>query len=137
MQRIMSLIQRDPVTAWLLVVVAICAGCGKKNNNINVTGSVVRNGQPLAVSKNGYVQVTIQPDIDPGKAFTPRLGECDKTTGKFEIRDVPAGRYKVGIQQFDPDPTTDKLKGAFYVETGKIVRDLDGKTPLDIDLDKP
>ena len=133
----MILFRLDAAAAWLLVVVAICVGCGKKDSNITVTGSVVRDGKPLSVSKNGYVQVTIQPDVDPGKAFTPRLAECDKVTGKFEIPDVPAGKYKVGIQQFDPDPTTDKLKGAFYVETSKIVRDLDGKTPLDIDLAKP
>ena len=133
----MSLICRDAAAAWLLVAVAVCVGCGKKDSNITVTGSVVRDGKPLSVSKNGYVQVTIQPDVDPGKAFTPRLAECDKATGKFEIRDIPPGKYKVGIQQFDPDPTTDKLKGAFYVDTSKIVRDLDGKTPLDIDLAKP
>lgn len=133
----MGLFRRDAVAAWLLLAVAVCVGCGKKNNNITVTGSVVRNGQPLSLSKNGYVQVTVQPDVDPNKAFTPRIAECDKTNGKFEIRDIPAGKYKVGIQQFDPDPTTDKLKGAFYVDTGKIVRDLDGKTPLYIDLAKP
>jgi hypothetical protein len=133
----MSLLCRNAAVAWLLMAVVVCVGCGKKNNNITVTGSVLRNGQPLPVSKNGYVQVTIQPDSDPGKAFTPRLAECDKATGKFEIQDIPPGKYKVGIQQFDPDPTTDKLKGAFFVDTSKIVRDLDGKTPLDIDLAKP
>jgi len=133
----MSLFRRNAAAAWLLVAVVVYVGCGKKNNTITVTGSIVRNGQPIPVSKNGYVQVTIQPDVDPGKAFTPRIAECDKATGKFEIRDIPAGKYKVGIQQFDPDPTTDKLNGAFYVDTGKIVRDLDGKTPLDIDLAKP
>jgi hypothetical protein len=115
----MSLFRQDAAAAWLLVAVAVYAGCGKRTNNITVTGSVVRNGQPLSLSKNGYVQVTIRPDVDPGKAFTPRIAECDKTNGKFEIRDVPTGKYKVGIQQFDPDPTTDKLKGAFYVDTGK------------------
>ena len=130
----MSFFRRDAAAAWLLVAVAVCVGCGKTNKTITVTGSVVRNGQPLALSKNGYVQVTIQPEVDPGKAFTPRIAECDKATGKFEIPNVPAGKYKVGIQQFDPDPTTDKLNGAFYVENGKIVRDLDGKQPVDIDL---
>ena len=133
----MSFFRRDAAAAWLLVAVAVYVGCGKRNKTITVTGSVVRNGQPLALSKNGYVQVTIQPEVDPGKAFTPRIAECDKATGKFEIPNVPAGKYKVGVQQFDPDPTTDKLKGAFFVDTGKIVRDLDGKTPIDIDLAKP
>jgi hypothetical protein len=133
----MSLFRRDLAAAWLLVAVAVYAGCGKRQNNITVTGSIVRNGQPLPLSKNGYVEVTLQPDVDPNKAFTPRMAECDQATGKFEIRDIPAGKYKVGIQQFDPDPTNDKLKGAFFAGTSKIVRDLDGKTPLNIDLAKP
>jgi len=133
----MMLFCRRAVALGLLAGLVVCCGCGKKTNFVTVTGSVLRNGKPLPVSKNGYVQVTLQPDVDPGTPFTPRLAECDKATGKFEIRDLPAGKYKVGVQQFDPDPTTDKLKGAFYVDTGKIVRDLDGKEPLTIDLAKP
>jgi hypothetical protein len=133
----MTLVRPNAAAVWLLVGLVIFCGCGKKSNLVTVTGSVLRNGQPIPLSKNGYIQVTLQPDIDPGKAFTPRIAECDKTTGKFEIRDIPAGKYKVGVQQFDPDPTSDKLKGAFHVDNGKIIREIDGKTPLDIDLAKP
>jgi hypothetical protein len=133
----MMLFCRRALALGLLAGLVVCCGCGEKTNLVTVTGSVLRNGKPLPLSKNGYVQVTLQPDVDPDKAFSPRLAECDKATGKFEIRDLPAGKYKVGVQQLDPDPTTDKLKGAFYVDTGKIIRDLDGKTPLDIDLAKP
>ena len=43
----MSLFRRDAAAAWLLVAVAVYVGCGKRTNNITVTGSVVRNGQPL------------------------------------------------------------------------------------------
>ena len=133
----MILFCRSALAFGLLAGLVFFCGCGKKANLVTVTGSVLRNGQPLPLSKNGYVQVTLQPDVDPNRAFTPRIAECDKATGKFEIRDIPAGKYKVGIQQFDPDPTSDKLNGAFYVENGKIIRDLDGKTPIDIDLAKP
>ncbi len=133
----MSVFRSNAAAIGLLVALAFHAGCSKKANTVTVTGSVVRNGQPIPLSKNGYIQVTLQPDVDPGKAFTPRIAECDKTTGKFEIRDIPAGKYKVGVQQFDPDPTSDKLNGAFHVDNGKIIREIDGKTPLDIDLAKP
>jgi len=132
----MNLFCRSAAAVGLLAGLVIFFGCGKKSNLITVTGGVLHNGRPLALSKNGYVQVTLQPDLEPDRPFTPRLAECDKQTGKFEIRDVPAGKYRVGIQQFDPDPTSDKLNGAFRAETGKIVRDLDGKTPIDIDLAK-
>src|SRR5690349_13947169 len=102
----MTPVRPNGAAIGLLVVLAFYAGCSKKTNTVTVTGSVVRNGQPIPLSKNGYIQVTLQPDLDPGKAFTPRIAECDKTTGKFEIRDIPAGKYKVGVQQFDPDPTS-------------------------------
>ncbi len=133
----MSLFRPNAAAIWLLVALVVPAGCGKKINTVTVTGSVVRNGQPIPLSKNGYVQVTLQPDLPPGAPFTPKMAECDKATGKFEIHDVKPGKYKVGVQQFDPDPTSDKLNGAFHVDKSKIIRDIDGKTPLDIDLAKP
>src|SRR6059058_2702397 len=105
----MSLFRPNAAAAWLLVALAVFAGCGKKTSTVMVTGSVVRNGQPIPLSKNGYIQVTLQPDLPPGAPFTPKFAECDKATGKFEIHDVKPGKYKVGVQQFDPDPTSDKL----------------------------
>src|SRR5436309_807346 len=114
----MSFFRRNAAATWLLVVLSTYAGCGEKNNNVTVTGSVVRNGQPIPLSRNGYIQVTLHPDLPPDAPFTPKFAECDKPTGKFEIRDVPVGKYKVGVQQFDPDPTSDKLNGAYRAETG-------------------
>jgi hypothetical protein len=37
----------------------------------------------------------------------------------------------------DPTPRDDRLSGAFSPENTKIVRDIDGKAPLNIDLYKP
>jgi hypothetical protein len=123
--------------AALLVLAGVCVGCSKKNTNITVIGSVTRGGQALKVGPTGYVQVTLHPDVGPEAAFTPRIAECDKASGKFEIRDIPPGRYKIGVEQFDPDPTSDKLNGAMRAERGRFVRELDGKASLDIDLAKP
>jgi hypothetical protein len=111
-------------------------GCNRQTN-VTVTGAIVRNGQPLKLSPTGILQVTLKPDVSEGEQFTPKTTECDRNTGKFEIRDVRPGKYKIGVQQFDPNPQVDKLNGGFLPDKGKIVRDIDGKSPLTIDLDKP
>ena len=36
-----------------------------------------------------------------------------------------------------PNPQIDKLNGAFRAGGSKIIREIDGKMPLDIDLAKP
>src|SRR5689334_2392584 len=130
----MILLRRHAAAVCLLTLAITFTGCGKGGKAVTVTGTVLRSGQPLALSPTGIVEVTLEPDLPPDKAFSPRLGECDKTTGKFEIREVPPGKYKVGVQQLDPNPTIDKLNGAFAARAGKFLREVDGKTPLTIDL---
>src|SRR4051794_28644883 len=113
--------------SWVLVMLAVFLGCSKKTKTVTVTGSVVRSGQPISLGPNGYIELTLQPDLPPEVAFTPKTTECDRTTGKFTVPNVVPGRYKIGIRQLDPDPINDKLKGAFAASSGKIIRDLDGK----------
>jgi hypothetical protein len=116
-------------------LIALLMGCGPPRN-ITVVGSVVRDGKPLALSSTGVVQVTIKPDVGPDQEFTTYVGRCD-AAGKFEIQDVPPGRYVFGIEQLDPTPQNDKLNGALTYGNSKIKRDLDGKAPVAIDLAKP
>jgi len=128
---------RFQATALLLafVAVALCTGC-KRESNITVTGRVLKNGQPLAVGPTGNVQITLVPDVSADEHYTSSIGECDKQ-GNFTIPNVKPGRYKIGVEQFDPTPQTDKLNGAFMAAGGKIIRDLDGKAPVVIELTKP
>jgi hypothetical protein len=119
-----------------LIALGLAGGCNR-SHTVTVEGSVVQNGQPIKVTDKGYIQVTLQPDVAAGTPFSPKLAECDRATGKFHIGEVKPGKYKVGIEQFDPSPQSDKLNGAFRADTGKIVRDIDGKQPLVIDLAKP
>jgi len=132
----MRLNGRRTAVIGLLMVVFLDTGCGKQAN-VTVKGTVVRGGQPIAISKTGILQVTLQPDVPEGQPYSSKLGECDRATGQFVIPDVPPGKYKVGIEQFDPNPQTDKLAGKMRPDNSKIVREIDGKTPLTIDLDKP
>jgi len=131
------MILRFRLLALVVVVSAAlcCAGC-KRETNVTVTGRVLKNGQPLAIGPTGNVQITLVPDLPPDEHYTSRIGECDKE-GNFTITNVKPGRYKIGVEQFDPNPQMDKLNGAFTAAGGKITRDLDGKAPVVIELTKP
>jgi hypothetical protein len=122
--------------ALLLAILAIMHGCDSKPRTVTVTGSVTRGGQPLPVSKTGYVQVMLLPDVGADEQYTTRVGRCEKD-GTFMIPEVQPGKYKIGIEQLDPNPQSDKLNGAFRAGDSKIIRDVDGKTPINIDLAKP
>jgi hypothetical protein len=111
------------------------AGCGGPKN-VTVTGSILRGGKPLPLSKTGVVQVTLMPDVGPDQEYTTYVGRCE-SDGSFKIDDVPPGRYKIGIEHLDPTPQDDQLRGAMRAENSKIIREIDGKAPLVIDLTKP
>jgi len=119
----------------VLTALLLLAGCNQKGT-ITVTGSVLRGGQPIACSPTGYVQVTLMPDVGAGEQYTTRQARCEKD-GSFKIVEVPPGKYRIGVEQWDPNPQIDKLSGAFRPGDSKVARDLDGKTPLNIDLAKP
>src|SRR5688572_12052912 len=118
-----------------VLLVALFTGCGPPPN-VTVTGTVLKDGKPLVVGPTGVLQVTLMPDVGPDEEYTSKIGECDRE-GKFTITDVPPGKYKVGVEQFDPTPQVDKLNGVFHPGAGKIKREIDGKAPLEIDLAKP
>src|SRR5688572_33427947 len=96
----------------LLATLAIFHGCESKPRTVTVTGSVTRGGQPLPVSKTGYVQIMLLPDIGADEHYTTRVGRYEND-GTFLIPEVPPGKYRIGIEQFDPNPQIDKLNGAF------------------------
>ena len=122
--------------ALFLAIVAILHGCNSKPSTVTVTGSVTRSGQPIPVSKTGYVQIMLLPDVGADEQYTTRVGRCEND-GKFVIPEVKPGKYKIGVEQLDPTPQSDKLNGAFRAGDSKIIRDVDGKTPINIDLAKP
>ena len=119
----------------LSIFVTLC-GCESKPRTVTVTGSVTKGGQPLSVSNTGYVQIMLLPDVGADEQYTTRVGRCEKD-GTFQIPEVAPGKYKVGVEQFDPIPQIDKLNGAFRAGDSKIIREIDGKAPVTIDLAKP
>jgi hypothetical protein len=128
---------RPSVSWWVLG--AACAlsltGCGEKL--VTVKGTVLNNQQPIAVGPTGSVLVTLVPDVPEGTPYTTYPGRPDPS-GKFEITEVPPGKYKVAVEQNDPLPGDDKLKGKFSVKNTTIKCEVvDEKTPLTIDIANP
>ena len=121
--------------AFIVLAVSLLAtGCEPSPKK--VTGTVVRDGKPIPVSATGVIQVTLIPDVAPGTPYTPYIARCEPD-GKFEFPEVKPGKYKIAVEQLDPSPQTDKLEGAFGKEKTPIVRDIDGKKPIEIDLAHP
>jgi hypothetical protein len=119
-----------------LAAVLLVGGCNRGPGTVTATGTVLEKGKPIVLSSTGVVQVTLIPDVLPGTEFTSYVGRCDEE-GNFEVIDVPAGTYRIGIEVLDPTPQVDKLGGAFSMNNTKITREVDGKTPLTIDLAEP
>jgi hypothetical protein len=119
----------------LLAVATLIAGCGKART-VKVTGKVSRSGKPIELSKTGSVLVTLVPDVPEGTDFTTHPARA-KADGSFEVADVVPGTYRIAIEVHDPSPRKDVLKGAFSVKKSKIRREIDGRTLVEIDLDKP
>jgi hypothetical protein len=128
------LIRKWALPISILAALVLAPGCNQQSK-VTVSGSVVRGGQPIACSPTGYVQVTLMPDVS-GQEYTTRQARCE-TDGSFKVVEVPPGKYKIGVEQWDPNPQIDKLSGAYRVGDSKVIRDIDGKTPLTIDLAKP
>src|SRR5437588_8605376 len=117
----------------ITVCLALAAAPGCGSGKIKVTGKVTKAGTPL-VSTTGHVQVKLLPaEAKENYTTYPAVVNPD---GTFEIPDVPPGKYKVAVEQQDT-PMSDGLGGMFNDQSTKIVRDIDGRAPLNIDVSKP
>src|SRR5437016_10324476 len=123
--------------AALLVLAVVLSGCSVAGGRkVKVTGKVLNNGQPLKITEGkGEVRVTLLPVVEPGKPYDTFMGKAG-ADGSFEIPNVPAGKYKVGVEHLDPSPQQDQLHGKFSPLNTPIIRDLDGKEPLNVDVSK-
>ena|SRR5947209_5216493 len=127
-----------PVVLLALLVVGLTVpGCGS-HPKVTVTGKVMKNGQPLKVSKQGAIQVIFIPIVE-GASGPPAVtypAQVNNEAGTYEIKDIPTGKYKVSVCQFDPMPVNDLLKGEFQGEKTPITKEVTGKEPIDIDVGK-
>jgi len=98
------------------------------------------NGQPLQVAQReiGVGQVAIEfIPAEPAGPAPQTYGAQADAAGKFSLPGgIPPGKYKIAVHQWDPYPNVDKLQGAFSKEKTPLVREIDGKSPIDIELNQ-
>jgi len=124
-----------------VVLLHVAGGCSSGPAKVDITGKIVKDGQPLKVSKNGQVQIWFKSESkDPLTAMAKRAVADDN--GDFELKGIPAGKYRIEVAQVDPitvpgrESANDLLKGAFTKNT-PIVRDVDKNGQvIEIDLAK-
>jgi hypothetical protein len=114
----------------LLALLLVFIGCSAAVKTVAIKGAITKDGKPVITSKKGFVSLSFHPE--GGGNSVPAL--VDSQQGTYEVKAIPAGKYKVAVQQMDPAPATDKLKGAFDVTRTKVVREVraDGEVPIDL-----
>jgi hypothetical protein len=117
-------------------LVLLAPGCKSAPAKVDITGKVTKDGVPLKVSKTGRILVRFYPEVEKGENYTSLPAEINKETGVFTVKDIPVGKYRIIIQQLDPNPTKDVLEGAFNRNKSRIIREVTGTEPIDIDLAK-
>lgn len=83
------------------------------------------------------MEVKFYREAAEGERTSSKYAQADPETGKYEIKGIPVGKYKVTVKQLDPRPTNDLLDGAFSRQNSKIYRDVESNDQvIDIDLGK-
>jgi hypothetical protein len=122
----------------LILFVCVASGCGTRGYS-RVTGKVVENGKPVTVSEKGVIQVALVPE---GGDNTSGFGTTVKSDGTFVVNkradgNFPsAGKYRVGVQVYDPYPGDDKYAGKFIAAKSPIIVEIKGDDELVVDVGK-
>lgn len=129
----------DWLAACAIVALISVVGCGKSGpKTVRVTGRILLNGQPLAVTPTeaqlGAVQLRFIELGADGAPSGPSYSANAKPDGSFNVlgiggRGLPPGNYRIAVYQYDPYPE-DKLGGRFSDERSKIVRRIEADTDL-------
>jgi len=120
----------------LLVAACLASGCSGAKQ---VKGKITKGGQPFSVSDKGVFVLNFVAEGGDKKSYSADT----KKDGTFTIlgpesKGIPAGKYKVELQAFDPyagPASTDTLKGKFAPGKSAYVVDV-GSGELVLDVDK-
>ncbi len=121
---------------------ALCVvGCGS-SDTVRVTGSLLKGGQRLRIEDGQWIQMSLHPvEGDPTKAETfPANVTPD---GKFEVTGkegagIPRGKYRVAVRLVKYKAREDDaFKNAFDSANSPIIKQIDGPTSFDVDVEKP
>lgn len=129
-----------------LLLTAVLLGCTACNSStgpqlVECRGTLLKDGNPLEVSGRDIGVGMVSIDFIPVDATGPApqsYGAKADAQGKFSIPGgMLPGKYKVAVRQWDPYPNVDKLNGAFAEDKTSLVREIDGKSEINIDLARP
>ena len=129
---------RLPISAAAVFVLVALAGCGSPKMHA-ISGTVKLDGEKLTWPDGGRLLVIFMP-VDETKTDRYSARETDTASSTYKIAAIPAGRYKVAVQQFFPSEKTDfndALGGKYDPGHTDIVVEVnsDGQV-LDIDIPK-
>lgn len=124
--------------AFAVLTLAGCGGAGE----VNVSGRILKDGQPLIVVKEAYVTLSFVPgagsdgkEPDQGK-LTSYPAKFDYATGSYSVR-MPAGNYKtMFVFAPPPDPRNPGKLNASKPIVSEKTHELKSDKTLDIDIPK-
>ena len=129
----------------ICVAVVLSVGCGQqyeRPGTVKVSGTVTDGGTPLHVEgrdvKIGWVTISfsqIPPEDQVDRQLVVSAAAQVDAEGNFELIDgIEPGEYLITIQQWDPYPQRDRLKGKFDEKNSKVIRNITEDTVMDIDV---
>src|SRR5262249_39800772 len=82
------------------------------------------------------LEVTFVP-LDRERDKNTYRAQTDRTAGTYTIDAIPAGSYRVSIQQMDPAPVYDLLGNGYGMDNSPILHEVAKKAKQVIDIDLP
>jgi hypothetical protein len=130
-------------TSILLLILATAgivgltaAATGLFNRTYTVVGVVTRDGHRLhwpkdVAERKLHVQFV---HLDRQRYLDPFTAEADEQSGQFRVLNLPAGTYRVAIQQMAPYPLHDLLGFVFDFSQSPFIYTVAGDATINIDL---
>jgi hypothetical protein len=126
----MRAIRTRLVAALSVVLLAHLAGCGDRSN-VQVKGTLLKDGKPYQLAQDEQVQVTFAGEDFRGAAFSASARVQPDSTFVMQgaaNRGIPPGTYKIALSAeiYGPKNEGDRFNGAFA----------ENKTPLSYTVTK-
>jgi hypothetical protein len=128
--------------ACLPILFGLLAGCSSDTTEpgkIIVSGRVTNAGEPLHVEGRdvgiGVVRIAFYQIKDGKQRAAESAYASADVEGRFQLGDgIDSGEYRISIEQWDPYPNVDRLKGKFNAKNSPIVHTFNENEQLELDI---